>query len=61
VAGALQGELAQLNGIDVELAPQAFGESDPIATNGSEAGRKQNRRVTIVLPFRTQSSPTPSP
>ena len=61
VASALQRELAQLSGIDVELAPQAFGESDPIRSNSSATGRTMNRRVTIILPFRTQGSAPPSP
>ena len=51
VATALQDEFAKLSGVDVSLSPQGFGESDPIDTNNTTAGRRNNRRVTIVLPY----------
>jgi outer membrane protein OmpA-like peptidoglycan-associated protein len=47
VAKALRG---YLNGADVTLLPQAFGEADPVADNSTLAGRQLNRRVIIVLP-----------
>jgi outer membrane protein OmpA-like peptidoglycan-associated protein len=47
VARVLQGALV---GRLVTLAPQGFGQANPIAPNTSEAGRARNRRVTIVLP-----------
>jgi OOP family OmpA-OmpF porin len=36
------------------IATRGLGESYPVATNASQAGRQQNRRVEIILP------PTPS-
>ncbi len=40
------------------LLPEGYGESHPIADNGSEPGRQQNRRVEITLsPLTRDSSP----
>ena len=40
----------QTQGIDAQrLAAQGMGESQPVADNGSEAGRQQNRRVEIFV------------
>jgi len=47
VARVLQPELA---GLQIVLAPQGFGEANPLATNSTTAGQARNRRVTIVLP-----------
>jgi outer membrane protein OmpA-like peptidoglycan-associated protein len=47
VAGVLQQGLA---GRPVTLAPQGFGQANPVAPNTSDASRARNRRVTIVLP-----------
>jgi outer membrane protein OmpA-like peptidoglycan-associated protein len=47
VAGILQKGLA---GQRVTLAPQGFGQANPVARNTSEPGRARNRRVTVVLP-----------
>jgi outer membrane protein OmpA-like peptidoglycan-associated protein len=47
VAEALQSYLV---GSPVILMPQAFGESDPTASNATAKGRAANRRVTVVLP-----------
>ncbi len=32
------------------LAPQGFGEADPVADNATPQGQALNRRVTIILP-----------
>lgn len=47
VANALS---RRLDGVDVRLHVQAFGESSPRATNATDEGRRQNRRVIVVLP-----------
>lgn len=39
-----------LTGLPVTLQTQGFGKADPVADNGTEAGRAQNRRVTVILP-----------
>jgi outer membrane protein OmpA-like peptidoglycan-associated protein len=31
------------------LLPKAFGDTQPVASNATEAGRKQNRRIAFVL------------
>ncbi len=47
VAQLLQG---LLTGQPVTLAPQGFGEADPVADNATPQGQALNRRVTIILP-----------
>lgn len=47
VARVLQAGLA---GQPVILAPQGFGQANPVAPNDSDPNRARNRRVTIVLP-----------
>jgi len=47
VARILQAGLA---GRPVTLAPQGFGQANPVAPNTSDPNRARNRRVTIVLP-----------
>ena len=47
VARVLQAGLA---GRPVTLAPQGFGQANPVAPNTSDPSRALNRRVTIVLP-----------
>jgi outer membrane protein OmpA-like peptidoglycan-associated protein len=41
---------SQLLGAPVSIVSVGHGEADPIADNGTNAGRKANRRVTITLP-----------
>jgi OmpA-OmpF porin, OOP family len=40
----------RLTDVDVRLQVQAFGETSPRDTNRTADGRRQNRRVTVVLP-----------
>lgn len=40
----------QLKGLPVDLTPQGFGETSPVAPNTTPDGRAHNRRVTVVLP-----------
>ena len=47
VAVAMQRGLA---GLPVQLQPQGFGDTHPVASNATTAGQAHNRRVTIVLP-----------
>ena len=41
---------SRLNGYRINIVAVGYGEAHPIASNKTEAGRKQNRRVTITLP-----------
>jgi outer membrane protein OmpA-like peptidoglycan-associated protein len=41
---------SKLGNSRVEIVATGHGEAQPIASNATEAGRKQNRRVTITLP-----------
>ena len=41
---------SQLLGAPVSIVSTGHGESDPVASNATAAGRKANRRVTITLP-----------
>jgi outer membrane protein OmpA-like peptidoglycan-associated protein len=47
VASYLRGQLGKAA---VTVVPVGHGEADPIASNATTAGQKQNRRVTITLP-----------
>ncbi|GLY16078.1 hypothetical protein Kisp01_30930 [Kineosporia sp. NBRC 101677] len=47
VANALS---LRLHGTNVRLDVQGFGETSPRRTNDTKAGRRANRRVTVVLP-----------
>ncbi|PWV64894.1 OmpA family protein [Plasticicumulans acidivorans] len=49
-AGTVAAYLARSGGLDFKrMVVNGYGESRPIADNGSEAGRAQNRRVEITL------------
>jgi outer membrane protein OmpA-like peptidoglycan-associated protein len=41
---------SRLGGYQIDIRAFGHGEADPIASNATEAGRQQNRRVTITLP-----------
>ncbi len=41
---------SRLLGVPVSIESVGHGESDPVASNATAAGRQQNRRVTITLP-----------
>ncbi|MCD5351188.1 OmpA family protein [Kineosporia mesophila] len=41
----------KLRGVDVKLLVQGFGETSARADNSTEAGRRMNRRVIVVLPL----------
>jgi outer membrane protein OmpA-like peptidoglycan-associated protein len=45
----------KLTGLPVQLSTQGFGERDPLSTNETTGGRQANRRVTIVLPKKSQN------
>lgn len=48
-AGAVQSFLLQ-NGINsTRIAARGYGEAYPVVSNGTEAGRQQNRRVEVVI------------
>ena len=41
---------SQLLGAPVSIVSVGHGESNPIASNATTAGQRQNRRVTLTLP-----------
>ena len=41
---------SHLLGVPVSIVSVGHGESDPVVSNATAAGRKQNRRVTLTLP-----------
>ena len=48
-AQSVQRWLAATGGVSGAIAPRGFGESKPVDTNDTPAGRQQNRRVEIVI------------
>ena len=48
-AQSVQRWLAGSGGVKGAIAPRGFGESKPVDTNDTPAGRQQNRRVEIVI------------
>jgi OOP family OmpA-OmpF porin len=54
---ALQGRRVDVSG----MTATGFGEAQPIADNGSEAGREANRRIEFVLKGAPGAAPAPEP
>jgi outer membrane protein OmpA-like peptidoglycan-associated protein len=55
-AESVAGYLSARGVARARIATQGFGSSQPIADNGTEAGRSQNRRVELrIVPVRAQS------
>ena len=48
-AGSVRDYLVQKGIGPTSIAAKGFGESQPVATNGTSAGRQQNRRVELVV------------
>ncbi|HNN56987.1 MAG TPA: OmpA family protein, partial [Novosphingobium sp.] len=46
---AVRGELVRAGLIPAEVRAQGFGETRPVASNETDEGRAQNRRVVIVV------------
>ncbi|EPH40637.1 OmpA family protein [Streptomyces aurantiacus] len=57
-AEAVHDELANHLGPDVTYAVRGYSEDYPIADNGSEEGRKKNRRVEVSFPRGGASAPS---
>ncbi|WP_445954621.1 OmpA family protein [Streptomyces sp. LNU-CPARS28] len=57
-AEAVHDELATHLGPEVTYAVRGYSEDYPIADNGSEEGRKKNRRVEVSFPRGASSGPT---
>ncbi|MFC0821413.1 OmpA family protein, partial [Moraxella marmotae] len=50
-ANEVRNALIKNHGISpARLTAQGFGESRPVATNDTDAGRQENRRVMVVIP-----------
>ncbi|MGO1316778.1 MAG: OmpA family protein [Cellulomonadaceae bacterium] len=54
-AEAVAALLREAVGNDVELSVQGRGESEPVASNSTDEGRAQNRRVTVTYQVEGQS------
>ena len=48
-ARGVQAWLTTKGGVKASITPRGWGESKPVATNDTPAGRQQNRRVEIVI------------
>jgi outer membrane protein OmpA-like peptidoglycan-associated protein len=48
-AQGVQAWLTSKGGVKARITPKGWGESKPVATNDTAAGRQQNRRVEIVI------------
>ena len=48
-AGSVQTYLVQQKIPAESISTAGFGEAQPVATNGTAAGRQQNRRVELVV------------
>ena len=47
---SVMGLQSQLLGAPVSIVSVGHGEANPVASNATTAGQKQNRRVTLTLP-----------
>jgi outer membrane protein OmpA-like peptidoglycan-associated protein len=45
----VQAWLTSKGGVKARITPKGWGESKPVATNDTAAGRQANRRVEIVI------------
>lgn len=48
-AGAVKGFLAGKGVVPSRMSTVGYGENEPVADNGSESGRQQNRRVEVAI------------
>lgn len=60
-ATAVVHELAQAGVAEAKMSATGYGMNRPVASNESEDGRKQNRRIEIVLVPELQAAPAPAP